>query len=104
METVLVDQFVVPEAVVDEFLRHAHFSANLVKTRSGFVDGYVFKRASGDGRVNVITTAVWASQAAMDDAKKSIAEEFAKIGFNPPEIMKRLGVQIERGIYHRAPY
>jgi hypothetical protein len=85
-------------------LRHAHFSANVVKTRPGFVEGYVFKRANGDGRVNVITTAVWASQAAMDAAKKSIAEEFAKIGFNPPEIMKRLGVQIERGIYQRAPY
>ena len=40
----------------------------------------------------------------MEDARKSIAAEFASIGFNPPEIMKRLGVQIERGIYHRAPY
>jgi heme-degrading monooxygenase HmoA len=104
VETILIDQFVVPETAVEEFLRHAHFSANVVKTRPGFVEGYVFKRANGDGRVNVITTAVWASQAAMDAAKKSIAEEFAKIGFNPPEIMKRLGVQIERGIYQRAPY
>ena len=104
METVLIDQFVVPEAAVEEFLGQVHFSANLVKTRPGFVEGYVFKRASGDGRVNVITTAVWASQAAMEDARKSISEEFAKIGFNPPEIMRRLGVQIERGIYQRAPY
>lgn len=104
METVLIDQFTVPEAAVEEFLRHVHFSANLVKTRPGFVEGYVFERTSGDGRVNVVTTAVWASQAAMDGAKKSISEEFTKIGFNPPEIMKRLGVQIERGVYHRAPY
>ena len=104
METILIDQFVVPEAAVEEFLRHAYFSANVVKTRPGFVEGYVFKRTNGDGRVNVITTAVWASQAAMDAARKSISEEFAKIGFNPPEIMQRLGVQIERGIYQRAPY
>lgn len=104
METVLIDQFVVPEAVLEEFLGHAHFSANLVKTRPGFVEGYVFKRASGEGRVNVVTTAVWASQAAMEAARKSIAEEFAKVGFDPPQIMKRLGVQIERGVYQRAPY
>jgi hypothetical protein len=104
METVLIDQFVVPETAVEGFLKHTHFLASLVKTRSGFVEGHIFRRASGDGRVNVVTTAVWASQAAMDDAKKSISEEFAKIGFNPPEIMKRLGVQIERGVYHRAPY
>ena len=104
METILVDQFVVSEAAVEEFLKQAHFSAKLVKTRPGFVEGSVFRRASGDGRVNVITTAVWASQAAMEAARGSISEEFAKIGFNPPEIMKRLGVQLERGIYHRAPY
>jgi len=104
METVLIDQFVVPEAAVEEFLRAAHFSANIVKTRPGFVEGYVFKRASGEGRVNVVTTAVWESQAAMEAARKSVAEEFEKVGFKPPEIMKRLGVQIERGVYHRAPY
>ena len=104
METVLIDQFVVPEAAVEEFLQHASFSARIVKTRPGFIEGYLFKRANGDGRVNVVTTAVWASQAVMEAARKSISEEFAQIGFNPPEIMKRLGVQIERGVYQRAPY
>lgn len=104
METILIDQFVVPEAAVEEFLGHVHFSANLVKSRPGFVEGHIFKRVSGVGRVNVITTAVWANQAAMEAAKTSISAEFARIGFNPPEVMQRLGVQIERGLYHRAPY
>lgn len=54
MEAVLIDQFVVPEGAVEEFLRHVHFSANIVKTRPGFVEGYVLQRASGDGRVNVV--------------------------------------------------
>jgi hypothetical protein len=85
-------------------LKHTQFSAGLVKNRPGFVEGYLFRRANGDGRVNVVTTAVWESQTAMEAAKRSVAEEFAKIGFNPPEIMRRLGVQIERGIYHRTPY
>lgn len=104
MEAVLIDQFVVPEGAVEEFLKHVHFSANIVKTRPGFVEGYVLQRTSGDGRVNVVTTAVWENQAAMEDARKSIATEFSRIGFNPPEIMNRLEVQIERGIFHRAPY
>jgi heme-degrading monooxygenase HmoA len=104
METVLVDQFVVPETAVEEFLKAAHFSAHIVKAHPGFVEGYIFKRKSGEGRVNVVTTAVWESQAAMEAARKSVAEEFEKVGFRPPEIMKSLGVQIERGIYERAPY
>lgn len=104
METVLIDQFVVPESVVDEFLLQVHHSARIIRTRAGFVEGYVFRRTAGDGRVNVVTTAVWANRAAMEEAKQSIAAEFAKVGFNPPDIMKRLGVQIERGVYQRAPY
>ena len=104
MEAVLIDQFVVPETVIDEFLRHVHHSATIVRTRPGFLEGHVFRRTGGEGRVNVVTTAVWASLAAMDEAKKSISAEFARMGFNPPEIMKRLGVEIERGVYQRASY
>ena len=104
MEVVLIDTFIVPEAAVDEFLEHVHFSANIVKTRPGFIEGHVFRRTVGDGRVNVVTTAVWANQAAMEEARKSVPAEFAKIGFSPPEIMKKLGIQIERGVYQRAAY
>lgn len=104
MEVVLIDQFVVPESALQQFLQNVHFSANIVKARPGFVEGFIHERIAGDGRVNVVTTAVWASEAAMSDARKSIAEEFSRIGFNPPEIMKRLGVQMERGTYRRARY
>ncbi len=104
METVLIDQFVVPEATIDEFLRQVQHSAAIIRTRPGFVEGYVFRRTAGEGRVNVVTTAVWANAAAMEKAKKSIAAEFAKAGFNPPQIMENLGVQIERGIYQRSHY
>lgn len=54
--------------------------------------------------MNVITTAVWASDSAMQEARKSIAAEFASIGFDPPGIMQRLGVQMQRATYRRAPY
>lgn len=104
MEIILIDQFVVPESAVREFLEKVHFSANIVKTRPGFVEGYVYQRAADDGRMNIITTAVWASESAMQEARKSIAAEFATIGFNPPEIMQRLGVQMQRGTYQRSPY
>ncbi|HEV2700453.1 MAG TPA: hypothetical protein VGV09_02395 [Steroidobacteraceae bacterium] len=100
----MIDQFMLQEVAVEEFLRHAHFSANIVKTRPGFKEGYVFRRTAGDGRVKIVTTAVWTSDAAMEEAKRSISTEFAEIGFDPAQIMKRLGVQIERGIYRRAAY
>jgi len=104
METVLIDLFVVPEAALREFLDAAHFSARIVKKQPGFVEGFVHERTAGDGRVNVVTTAVWESESAMNEARQAIPAEFAKVGFSPPEIIKRLGVQMERSIYRRSCY
>jgi hypothetical protein len=44
------------------------------------------------------------TESAMQAARQAVPAEFAKTGFNPPEIMKGLGVQIERAIYRRSPY
>ncbi|MFL6602584.1 MAG: antibiotic biosynthesis monooxygenase family protein [Steroidobacteraceae bacterium] len=104
METVLIDVFVVPEEARQEFLSKVHFSADYLKTLPGFVEGYVYERATGTGRFNIVTTAVWESEKATGEAKKSAAAFFQQVGFNPPEIMKRLGVQIERAEYWRKPY
>ena len=104
METILIDQFMVPQAAAGEFLEQVQFSAGVVKTRPGFVEGYVYQRALDDGQINVITTAVWASESAMQEARKSIAAEFTRIGFDPPGIMRRLGVQMQRATYHRSSY
>ncbi len=104
METILIDQFVVPQAAVREFLEHVHFSASIVKARPGFVEGYVYQRPADGGQVNVITTAVWASESAMQEARKSVAAQFTGVGFDPQGIMQRLGVQIQRATYQRSPY
>lgn len=104
MQIALIDGFVVAEEVREEFLSNVRFSADYLKTLPGFIEGYVYERVAGNNRFNIVTTAVWESEQAMEDAKKSAAIEFQKRGFNPPEIMKRLGVQIERAEYRRESY
>jgi hypothetical protein len=51
-----------------------------------------------------VTTAAWKDEHAFQNAKKSAAEGFKKIGFNPQEIMVALKVEIERAVYSRSPY
>jgi heme-degrading monooxygenase HmoA len=105
METVLIDLFVVPESSLREFLEAAHFSAQTVRRQPGFVEGFVHERAAGEGKINVVTTAVWESESAMNEARAAVPAEFAQTGFNPSEVMKRLGVQMEqRAIYRRSSY
>lgn len=70
----------------------------------GFVEGFLHEKIEGSGRFNVVTTAVWESEAAYEYAKKATAGEFKKTGFNPQEMMKRLKIEVERAVYHRSPY
>lgn len=104
MEVVLIDKFIVPEESGTQFLAEVRKSEAFLRTLPGFVEGFVYEKTDGDGRQNIVTTAVWKDEDVFQNAKKAAAEGFKKIGFNPPEIMKNLKVEIERGIYRRSPY
>ena len=104
MEVVLIDRFTVLEASKVAFLAEVRKSAAFPRTLPGFVDGYIHEDTRGESRHNVITTAAWKDEDAFQNAREKAAEEFQRIGFNPPEIMKKLKVEIERGVYRRSPY
>jgi heme-degrading monooxygenase HmoA len=104
VEVVLMDKFVVPDESKAAFLTEVRKSAAFLRTLSGFVEGFVYESTDGGSRHNIVTTAVWKDEDAFQNAKKSAAEEFQRIGFNPSEIMKMLKVEIERGVYRRSPY
>ena len=104
METVLIDTFIVPEESKARFLEEVHKSASFLRTLPGFVEGYVYEKADGESRRNIVTTAVWKDEEAFQNARKNAAEQFKKIGFNPAEIMKHLKVEIERAVYRRSSY
>jgi heme-degrading monooxygenase HmoA len=79
-------------------------SAGLLRTLPGFVEGFIYESTDVGSRHNVVTSAVWKDEEAFQNARKRAAEEFQRIGFNPPEIMKKLKVEIDRGVYRRSPY
>jgi heme-degrading monooxygenase HmoA len=104
LEIVLIDRFIVPEESKARFLEEVHKSASFLRTLPGFVEGFVHEKTDGESRHNVVTTAVWRDEEAFETAKKSAAEEFRRIAFNPPEIMKNLRIEMERAVYRRLPY
>jgi heme-degrading monooxygenase HmoA len=104
MEVVLIDKFIVPEESKVEFFEAVRSSATFLRMLPGFVEGFVYERTDHENGHNVVTTAIWKDEEAFQNAKNSAAEEFKRISFNPPEIMKKLKVEIERGVYRRSPY
>lgn len=104
MQQVLIDTFVVPEESKAELLEAARSTIAFIKSLPGFIEGYIFEKVGGDGTHNVVTTAVWESEAAYKNAMQAALAEYQKTGWSPKEIMQRLGVRVERAIYSREPY
>jgi heme-degrading monooxygenase HmoA len=104
MQKVLIDTFVVPEESRSIFLDRSRQVQAFLRTLPGFVEGFLHERVEGNGRFNVVTTAVWESEAAYKNARKLAAEEFQRAGFNSQETMKQLKVEVERAVFRRSPY
>ena len=104
MQIALIDTFIVPEESRSPLLEASRTIQSIVKTLPGFVEGFVYEKRSGGGPYNIVTTAVWESEEAYNAAKTAMAARFEAIGLNPPEIMRALKVQIDRGVYVRTPY
>src|SRR5215475_7063947 len=104
MQTVLIDKFVVREESRAAFLEVSRRIQGVLKTLPGFVEGFVYEKREGAGRDDVITIAVWKTEDAYNDARKAMGIKLQELGLDPQEIMRRLNVQMERGVYVRSAY
>jgi heme-degrading monooxygenase HmoA len=86
------------------FLERAHEVQNLLKTLPGFVEGFLYEKKDGESRYNYMTTAVWENEEVFENAKRAVATEFKKQGFDPQETRKKLKIESERAVYERSPY
>jgi|SRR5271168_1931577 len=104
MEKVLIDKFNVPEPSIASFLESAHKIQSFLKTLPGFIEGFLYEKKEGEGQYNYMTTAVWESERAFNDAKKAVAMEFSKEGNGPQKVMNELKIERERAVYERSHY
>lgn len=99
MKQILIDKFVVPSNTVEEFIQRMNYNRNFLKTIPGFINDSVYERREENGNLNIITIAIWENEAILNKAKELVQEEYKRIGFNPAEMIERLNITMERGIY-----
>lgn len=104
MEKILVDKLVVPKESKDAFLERTRQVQGFLKTLPGFVEGFLYENKDGESRYNYMTIAVWKSEDAFENAKKSVGIEFQKQGFDPQEMRRKLKIEGERAVYERSAY
>jgi heme-degrading monooxygenase HmoA len=101
-EHVLIDKFIVHQNAKQEFVERMNINRNFIKNLPGFVEDKVYERVDEQGNLVVVTVAVWENEEAIKKAKEVVQAEYKNQNFNMQEMLKRLGITIDRGIYARV--
>lgn len=94
-----IDKFFIPKNAIEEFKQRVTINRDYIKYLPGFIKDTAYENLDQSGNLHFITIAVWESQEALDNAKIAVQAEYQMQGFNPGEMMERLDITMERGIY-----
>ncbi len=100
MKQILIDKFLVPQEAIEEFTNRMNYNRNLIKDFAGFLGDNVYKQNDENGKFVIITIAEWKDENCLNNAREAVQTEYKRIGFNLPGLITRLGITMERGIYH----
>jgi heme-degrading monooxygenase HmoA len=94
-----VDRFKVPVAGREEFLARVHETHVLLRTLPGF-EGDLLLESEGDAEGSrIVTVALWKDHAAVVEARARVEADRRKTGFDPQQVIARLGVEADMGMY-----
>lgn len=94
-----IDKFLVPAAAKTEFLERMHLNRSFLRTLPGFIRDNAYEYTDEHGDLICVTVAVWESREAVDNAKQAVQAEYKREGFDMQAMLKRLNIQIDRGVY-----
>ena len=99
MKQIFIDKFLVPQKAKQEFLERMNINRSFIKTLNGFVEDAAYERTDEDGNLICVTIAVWENEDVLKKAKDAVQELYKKQRFNMPEMLERLHITVDRGIY-----
>lgn len=97
-----IDKFVVPAAARQEFMDRVHINRRFIKTLNGFVEDAAYEGTDEKGNFTLVTMAVWQNEEALKKAKEAVQAEYRREGFNPAQLMERLHITMDRGVYQQV--
>ena len=100
MQQIFIDRFTMPVEAKEEFFKRVKINRELIHSLPGFIKDEVYERTDGD-TLHVVTTAFWESAAAIENARGRVMEAYKRQGFDMPEMLLRLGISLDRGIFTR---
>ena len=96
----LIDKISIPKSSMEELSKQAEPLELYLKTMPGLIRQEQFEQIDLQGNLTRVTIAVWSDSGALAKARDAVQAKFYHSGANLPELMQRLNVKIERGIYN----
>ena len=97
-----VDKFAVPTAGRAEFLEKVAATHALLRTQRGFVRDLIMEQESGPGTFNFVTLVEWTGPEVVEYVAPAVAALHRKMGFNPAELIAKLGIKADIANYRRV--
>lgn len=94
-----IDKFRVPAAAKQEFYERMNINRSFIKNLPGFIEDEAYEYTDANGNLTCVTVALWESREALAKAKEAVQAEYKKQGFDAAEMLKRLNITADRGIY-----
>ncbi|MBL8094825.1 MAG: antibiotic biosynthesis monooxygenase [Anaerolineales bacterium] len=104
MPIVLIDIYTMPDEAAATFVERARPIQTLLKTLPGFIEGHLHECMAGDSPFRFVSTAVWADEAALDNARNAVSAENRRLGLDPQAQLRAHGIERRRALYRRIGY
>ncbi|SDF53399.1 hypothetical protein SAMN04487996_11189 [Dyadobacter soli] len=94
-----ISKYLIPAASKETFLERQHIARAFIHTLDGFVHDHAYERITETGDTEYITVATWTSEEAVHNAREAVNAENLRTGFNRAEMLQRLNIKMEPGLF-----
>lgn len=97
-----IDRFDVPAAALEEFVGRVRHTQKVLGGFPGCKTNLVLTGPRGD-RTHILTIVEWEDQAAFDQAKTRMQQQYRAEGFDPAAFTHGHGIKADLGVYNVVP-
>ncbi|WP_353719424.1 antibiotic biosynthesis monooxygenase [Dyadobacter sp. 676] len=94
-----IGKYLIPAAARETFLERQEISREFIHTLAGFIRDDAYERITENGDTEYITIALWTSEDALNNAREMVQAENLRKGFNRAEMLERLNIRMEPGVF-----
>jgi hypothetical protein len=94
-----ISKYQIPAASKATFLERQNIARTYIRSLAGFIRDHAYERVTESGDTEYITVATWVSEEAINNARELVLAENERTGFNRAEMLQKLNIKMEPGIF-----